>query len=92
MSEKRLIDLEEIIRISYDTKNYGDMLKAFKKLPKPSLADVCGKRTLDSMTEEEAKEHYRRGVGLYIKSDIMKWAEAIKWFIEKGFNIFEVGE
>jgi len=56
MSEKRLIDIDDLIVIAFNTENRNDIEDEFKKLPKPTLADICGTRKLDSMTEEEIKE------------------------------------
>lgn len=58
MSEKRLIDFETLGRVVNIFKlapetNLNDV---FDELPKPTLADIVGTRTLDSMTEEEIKE------------------------------------
>lgn len=58
MSEKRLIDFETLGRIINIFKlapetNLNDV---FDELSKPTLADVTGTRTLDSMTEEEFVE------------------------------------
>lgn len=107
MSEKRLIDFETFCKncsthaacatrykhgmfpLTYEESS--KKCSEWQELKAPILPDVTGNRALDSMTEEEAKEFYRR-FGLYVKSDITKWSETIKWFLEKGFNVFEVGE
>jgi len=56
MSEKRLIDVDDLIVIAFNAENRNDIEEEFNNLPRPTLADVCGTRTLDSMTEKEIKE------------------------------------
>lgn len=130
MSEKKIIDFETLGRVINIFKlapeiNLNDV---FDELPKPTLSDVCGTRTLDSMTEEEVREvatltglyednveiidrnvrciefiYYSRGpmqddyseshgvirIGtIEVYGDILKPVAVIKWFIEKGFNVF----
>lgn len=102
MSEKRLIDIDELIVIAFNAESRNDIEEEFKKLPKPTLVDVCGTRKLDSMTEEEvielgellgisiahadADEARKSLYGLF---DANKNSKSIKWFIEKGFNVWE---
>ena len=79
----------------------------WQALPKPTLADVTGNRALDSMTEEEAREYEKKFVSIkyhgatlatrirVIKQNIACDDISIrmtKWFLEKGFNVFEVGK
>ena len=103
MSEKRLIDLDELMRIAFRAESSHDVAEEFNKLPSPTLPDVCGKRTLDSMTEEESKE-YRKVFMSKCRQDAplseviesvllhISWDEvpllAVKWLLEKGFNVF----
>lgn len=56
MSEKRLIDIDELMYIAFKAESSHDVTEYFNALPVPTLADVCGNRKLDSMTEEEIKE------------------------------------
>jgi len=61
MSEKRLIDFEtlgRIVNIFKIAKNIN-LNDVFDALPVPTFVDVCGTRTLDSMTEEEFVELMR---------------------------------
>lgn len=53
MSEKRLIDRKTFIEISsFEPTTAG---RLFNDLPKPTLADVTGTQTLDSVIEETNK-------------------------------------
>lgn len=76
-------------------------------LSKPTLADVCGKRKLDSMTEEEVVEYRASFMENHRQDDTKKeviehiklhidWDEVplleVKWFLEKGFNVFGEGK
>jgi hypothetical protein len=68
MSKKRLIDWDSFCRFitsiemptQYTSSETNQLKKKAGKywdgLPKPTLADVCGTRALDSMTEEEINE------------------------------------
>ncbi len=123
MSEKRLIDLDELMRIAFRAESSHDVAEEFNKLPSPTLPDVCGKRTLDSMTDDEIEElvklyagdfigilltHRNGDKDIYIEyTDVGqrkaliiypgelsvggKEVKIFKWFLEKGFNVFEVG-
>lgn len=148
MSEKRLIDWDSFYRFitsvemptSYTSSEINQLRKKAGKywdgLPKPTLPDVTGTRTLDSMTEEEIKEllamafsegirecviefseerhqHYNISITDY---DYNTWyvaisngdfsavstegedtiyvhpVQVVKWFIDKGFNVFWEGK
>ncbi len=56
MSEKRLIDIDELMYIAFKAENRNDIEEEFNNLPRPTLADVCGTRKLNSMTRSEVKE------------------------------------
>ena len=134
MSEKRLIDFDDLMRISFNSESSHDVAEEFDKLPTPTLTDVTGTRALDSMTEEEARELIEAvvsvklvAIGLTFKTPkerhyFINWIcednpsiigaanisihmgvvfkfghpieslKIVKWFLEKGFDIFEVGE
>lgn len=91
MSEKRLIDIDELIVIAFNSESRNDIEEEFKKLPKPTLADVVGARTLDSMTEEEA-EYAHKKFHFLSNLEIIDHAMITKWFLEKGFNVFGEGK
>jgi hypothetical protein len=69
MSEKRLIDFDDLMRISFNSESSHDVAEEFDKLPTPTLTDVTGTRKLDSMTDEEIKEliELYAGGSVYIK-------------------------
>ena len=81
--------------------------KYWQALPKPTLADVIGERKLDSMTEEEVVEYRASFMENHRQDDTKKeviehiklhidWDEVplleVKWFLEKGFNVFGEGK
>lgn len=74
MSEKRLIDIDELIVIAFNAESSNDIEEEFKKLPKPILPDVCGNRTLDSMTEEEILDLFKT-VGI----DKIEYIRRLDW-------------
>lgn len=73
MSEKRLIDRKTFIEISSFEPTTAGIL--FKDLPKPTLPDVCGTRTLDSMMEDEIKELLAMAFPKGIIDCIIKFSE-----------------
>jgi len=84
MSEKRLIDWNEFKRHCPDNicnAYHGGLscrpktCKHWQALPKPTLPDVTGTRTLDSMTEEEIKELVELYAGNYIEIEIVQRSE-----------------
>lgn len=106
MSEKRLITSEKLNElIEKAGGHFEEIAGEFNALPKPTLSDVTGTRKLDSMTEEEvielgellgisiaqadADEARKSLYGLF---DANKNSKSIKWFIEKGFNVFGAGK
>ena len=56
MSEKRLIDFDDLMRISFNSESSHDVAEEFDKLPTPTLTDLTGTRKLNSMTRSEVKE------------------------------------
>ncbi len=112
MSEKKLIDWDGFYRFitsleiptQYTSSETNQLRKKAGKywdgLSRPSLPDVCGTRTLDSMTEEEeielsrmislplvCKPHLVSIIMDMIKADGIRFSVA-RWLIEKGFNVF----
>jgi len=133
MSEKRLIDVDELMYIAFKAESSHDVTEYFNALPVPTLRSICGKRTLDSMDGDEINEllamlfptgtrecsiDFREQDGQQAyqitlsDQDYHTWyitigmgyfsavcadddiggsihpAKLIKWFIEKGFDVF----
>ena len=133
MSEKKILDFADLTRLINDSWN-AELDVLFRALPKPTLADACGTRTLDSMTDEEINEMLAMlfSAGVHEKfidfrdqdgqqayaitvsdQDYHTWyitigmgyfsavcaddsiggsihsAKLIKWFVERGFNVWE---
>jgi len=133
MSEKRLIDWDGFYRFitsleiptQYTSSETNQLRKKAGKywdgLSRPSLPDVTGTRTLDSMTDDEIEElvklyagdfigilltHRNGDKDIYIEyTDVGqrkaliiypgelsvggKEVKIFKWFLEKGFNVWE---
>ena len=107
MSERRIIDFQMLENICFTAKDHSEAEELFNALPKPTLADVCGKRKLDSLMEEGAREYEKKFVSIkyhgatlatrirVIKQNIACDDISIrmtKWFLDHGFNVWEVGE
>lgn len=79
MSEIRLITEEELSNFACEVMRWTEYERAFEaaekevdffnRLPKPTLPDITGTRTLDSMTEDEIRElvELYAGSSVYIK-------------------------
>ena len=92
MSEKMMIDFETFCKNCLDyigedrkcmrvwsPRTYDECSKECPEwlaLSKPTLADVCGTRTLNSMTEEEIKELIELYAGNYIEMEIVQRSES----------------
>ena len=102
MSDKRILDFADLTRLMNDSWN-AELDVLFKALPRPTLTDVTGARTLLSLTEEECIEYKNEFMGKswqsYSKDKVIDHVKLniacgrvtfreVKWLLNHGFNVF----